>query len=283
MPSTSTIRQQLTVPGPVPIHVDIHDGEGPALVLIHGISGSGDTWLPVVPALGQHFTPVTIDLRGHGRSGKPAHGYLYDAYIGDFDRVLETLELEHPLILGHSLGGLIALWWAARYPARAAALVIEDSPLHSGEDFRAAFDNWIQLNAMSVEELRAHYAEANPRWKAEVVQHRAEQMTSTAPAVFSELRDDSMANHGVDRIAEIEHIESSALLIHGDIETGGMVRPHDALDFERRLGNAVRARIPRGAHTLHLDVMREFLDLAIPFLRRHADAASHIPGHVLGT
>ena len=279
--TTSTVRQQLTVPGSVPIHTTIHHGSGPALVLIHGISSSGVAWLPVVPHLAEQFTPVTIDLRGHGRSGKPPSGYLYDDYIGDLDRVLDALALERPLILGHSLGGLIALWWAARHPDRAAALVIEDSPLRSGEDFRPAFDTWIRLNALPVEELIAHYTEAHPRWKPEVVRHRAQQMAETAPGVFTELKADSMANEGVDRLAEIEHVASPTLLIHGDVETGGMVSLDDATAFARRLPNAERARIAGGAHTLHLDVMREFLALAVPFLQRHAADASHIPDRVL--
>lgn len=266
----------LTVPGDVPIHVAVHPGAGPTLVLIHGISGSGEVWLPILEELGKHFTPVTLDLRGHGASGKPEHGYLYDDYIGDLDRVLAHLNIDRPLIMGHSLGGLVTLWWAAQHPRRGAALVIEDSPLRSGEGFRDAFDNWIHLNGMPEAELRAHYASEHPHWKDAVVDRRATQMVATAANVFVELKDDSMANHGVDRIAEIECITSPALLIHGDIETGGMVRADDAEAFGRRLPNASVVRIPGGNHGLHLDHMREFLAAAMPFLQQHADGASHL-------
>jgi pimeloyl-ACP methyl ester carboxylesterase len=273
---TTETRTDITVPGTVPIHLTIHPGSGPALVLIHGISSSGAVWLPVVEALGERFTPITLDLRGHGASGKPASGYLYDDYIGDLDRVLAHLGLERPLVMGHSLGGLIALWWAARHPRRAAALVIEDSPLRSGEDFRPAFDNWIRLNGLPKHELRAHYAGENPHWKPQVVERRTEQMHVTAPAVFAELKADSLAHHGVDRLAEIEHIESPVLFIHGDVETGGMVHAEDAAALDRRLANATVARIRGGNHGLHLEHIREFLALAVPFLERHAASASHL-------
>lgn len=266
----------IEVPGEVPIHATIHPGRGPALVLLHGISSSGDVWLPLIGELGNQFTPVTIDMRGHGKSGKPEHGYLYDDYIGDLDRVLDYLGLDTPLIMGHSLGGIVTLWWAARYPDRAAALVIEDSPLRSGEDFRAAFDDWIHLNGLSREELRDYYAGDNPHWRDDVVERRTDQMHVTAPNVFAELKADSMAHHGVDRIREIEHITSPTLLIHGDLDTGGMVHPEDADAFEQRLANAQVLRIRDGNHGLHLDYMRPFLAAAVPFLQEHIAAASYI-------
>lgn len=264
------------VPGDVPINLTIYDGNGPALMLIHGISGAGATWCPVIDELTGSFTPVTIDLRGHGNSGKPGAGYLYDDYIGDLDRVLDHLGLDHPLIMGHSLGGLIALWWAAQHPNRAAALVIEDSPLRSGEDFRSAFDGWLHLNAMPTEQVTAHYAAEYPKWRAETAQLRAEMMTSTARNAFAELRADSLANHGVDRISEIEGVTSPVLLIHGDIKSGGMVHPDDADAFERRLVNALTHRIPGGSHGLHTDHTRAFLAAAMPFLKEHASAADHL-------
>lgn len=270
-PSTTDI-----VPGDIPIHLTVYEGTGPALLLLHGISGTGAAWWPIIDDLAESFTPVTIDLRGHGNSGKPEAGYLYDDYIGDLDRVLDHLGIDHPLIMGHSLGGLITLWWAARHPGRAAGLVIEDSPLRSGEDFRSAFDGWIHLNALPTRQVAAHYAAEHPKWKPETAQRRAEMMTSTARNVFAELRADSLANHGVDRIAEIEGVSSPVLLIHGDLESGGMVHPDDKDAFQRRLANASTHRIQGGSHGLHTDHARAFLAAAMPFLKEHASTADHL-------
>lgn len=252
------------------IAVRTWEGNGPALLLIHGISSAGSVWNPIIPALAAEFTPIAIDQRGHGASDKPESGYLYDDYITDLDGVLDTLELEHPLIIGHSLGGIVTLWWAAKHPNRAAALVIEDSPLHSGQDYMPAFDEWLMLNAMPEEDLRAHYAEEYPRWPPELVLERARLMAKTARNVFAELRADSLAHDGVDRIAEITGIQSPTLLVHGDLEGGGMVAPEDAAAFERRLGNARSIRIAGGGHTLHREHKDEFLAAILPFLRQHA-------------
>jgi 2-(acetamidomethylene)succinate hydrolase len=245
-------------------------GNGPPLLLIHGISSAGSVWNPIIPRLAREFTPVAIDQRGHGASDKPETGYLYDDYVGDLAGVLDALGLDRPLIVGHSLGGIVTLWWAARYPDRAAGLVIEDSPLHSGEDYMPAFDEWLMLNAMPEEDLRAHYAEAYPEWPPELVLERARLMAGTARGVFAELRADSLAHHGVDRIAEISGISSPVLLIHGDLEAGGMVTPEDAAAFEDRLANAASVRIPGAGHTLHRERPDDFLGVALPFLRQHA-------------
>ncbi len=249
------------------------EGHGPPLLLIHGISSAGSVWNPIIPALAAEFTPIAIDQRGHGASDKPESGYLYDDYIADLDGVLDALRLDHPLIVGHSLGGIVTLWWAAKHPDRAAALVIEDSPLHSGQDYMPAFDEWLMLNAMPEEDLRAHYAEEYPEWPPELVLERARLMANTARNVFAELRADSLAHDGVDRIAEISGIQSPTLLVHGDLDAGGMVAPDDALAFEKRLGNANAIRIAGGGHTLHRERRDEFLAAILPFLRQHAGNA----------
>jgi pimeloyl-ACP methyl ester carboxylesterase len=256
--------------GPIELAVTEYDGNGPRVLLIHGIGSSGGAWNNIIPRLAEEFSPVTIDLRGHGESDKPDHGYLYDDYIGDLEAVLAALGMDRPLLIGHSLGGIITLWWAAKHPDTAAALVIEDSPLRSGTDFRPAFECWLEFNALTEDEAFARYKEEHPQWTDEIARLRAHQITSTARPVFSELYADSMAHQGVDRIAEITGVTSPVLLIHGDLEAGGMVHPGDAVSLEERLPNAEAVRLPEANHRIHAERADVFLDLAIPFLKAHA-------------
>lgn len=249
------------------MHVTTYVGNGPELLLIHGIGSSSAGWDPVIDDLAGSFSPITVDLRGHGQSEKPESGYLYEDYVGDIEGLLRELDIPNPRIIGHSLGGILTLWWAAKHPSPAASLVIEDSPLRSGEDFRPAFDGWLELNAMPLDALRAHYASENPGWSPEMVEARAWDMNNTKRAVFEELRADSLSNEGTDRIEEIENITSPVLLIHGDDETGGMVHPEDIVAFPQRLPNARTHRIPGGNHTPHRSSRDEFLAAAIPFLK----------------
>lgn len=268
---TTVARPRTITAGIIAIHTVYYEGNGPELLLIHGISSNGGGWDPVIDDLSQHFSPITVDLRGHGHSDKPDSGYLYDDYISDLEHLLIEMDMEHPLIMGHSLGGIITLWWAARHPSQAKALVIEDSPLRSGEDFRPAFEEWLRLNAMPYDELvRLNRAE-HPEWPEDMAASRAHAMSVTKRAVFKELMADSMNNHDVDRIAEIEGIGSPVLLVHGDYQTGGMVHPDDVDGLQRRLANARTVRIPGGSHTLHRSSKEAFLAAAVPFLLEHAD------------
>lgn len=270
MTVSTPARSRMIDLGTISLNVTQYDGNGPRLLLLHGIGSNGDSWNPVIDDLAAHFSPMTVDLRGHGRSDKPESGYLYAQYIGDIERLLAALSWEKPLIIGHSLGGIIALWWAARHPTQAGAIVAEDSPLRSGEDFRSSFDGWLRLNAMPYEELVTYYTIENPEWPREISEARAHGMVNTKRAVFQELRDDSLANHGKDRISEIESIASPVLLIHGDYQTGGMVHPADIDALPNRLPNAQTIRIPGGGHVLHRSSRGEFLAAAVPFLLNHA-------------
>jgi pimeloyl-ACP methyl ester carboxylesterase len=263
-------RSHMIDTGAVTLQTTHYEGNGPRLLLIHGISSNGGGWDPVIDKLARHFSPVTVDLRGHGQSGKPESGYLYDDYIGDIEKVLVALDMENPLIMGHSLGGIITLWWAARHPDQAKALVIEDSPLRSGEDFRPAFEEWLRLNAMPYEELVELNVAEHPEWPRDMAESRAHAMSVTKRAVFEELMADSMANEGIDRLGEIEGITSPVLLVHGDYQTGGMVHPEDIAALPQRLSNARTVRIPGGGHTLHRSSKEEFLAAAVPFLLEHA-------------
>ncbi|MDQ3656447.1 MAG: alpha/beta hydrolase [Chloroflexota bacterium] len=242
-------------------------GAGPPLLLIHGIGSTGASWESAIPALAEVATPIALDLRGHGDSARPDHGYLYDDYIDDLDGVLDTLGIERPLLMGHSLGGIVALWWAARHPDGAAGVVVADSPLRSGYDFAPAFGGWLRQNAMPVQELAVWYAAEHPDWTPDRARSRAEVMTGTARNVFVELRADSLAHDGVDRLAEIAHVTSPILLVRGDPETGSMVVPADADAFEARLPNARVARIPGAGHALYRTHSSEFAGAVLPFLR----------------
>ena len=122
-------------------------GSGPALVLIHGITSGRWTWGSVVDRLAEDYELFIYDQRGHGQSQKPNHGYQLTDYAGDLDIVLDHFGIARPLIIGHSLGGMVTLEWAIGQPDRAKAIVIEDSPMRRGGDETGElFDGWIALN-----------------------------------------------------------------------------------------------------------------------------------------
>ena len=164
-----------------------HPGR-PAVVLLHGLGSRGSSWWPVIDPLAAHFHLYQLNLRGHGGSGKPESGYAIEQFAADLDAVLDALGVDEPRIMGHSLGGLVTLIWASEHPRRAAALVLEDPPLHTEPEVLGSFDGWQQLAALTLQEAAALYRQEYPDWTDEDCLRRAESITSTAPGVFAELR-----------------------------------------------------------------------------------------------
>jgi pimeloyl-ACP methyl ester carboxylesterase len=238
----------------------------PPLVLLHGIGSRAVSWWPVVDALASRFHLYAPDLRGHGGSAKPANGYLLPDYAADLAAFLDALGLERPRLLGHSLGGLVALRWAVDHPDRAAAIALEDTSLSGGARVAPAFDGWLALSRLSIEEAAAYYAREHPDWSPADRRRRAESITSTAPGVFEELRDEALRPNPPDRLAGLEAIRSPVLLVHGDLAAGGMVVPAEADRFVEIVGRARSVRIPGAGHNLHRDATGEFLAAVVPFL-----------------
>ena len=99
-------------------------GEGPVLLLLHGIGDSSWTWRDVVTALARDFTVIAPDLLGHGRSDKPRADYSVAAYANGMRDLLGVLGVERATVVGHSLGGGVAMQFAYQYPERVDRLVL---------------------------------------------------------------------------------------------------------------------------------------------------------------
>ncbi len=102
-------------------------GEGPAILLIHGIGDSSATWTDLIPHLAQTNTVIAPDLLGHGRSDKPRADYSVAAYANGMRDLLAVLGIERATVIGHSLGGAVAMQFAYQYPQMVERLVITSS------------------------------------------------------------------------------------------------------------------------------------------------------------
>jgi pimeloyl-ACP methyl ester carboxylesterase len=103
------------------------DPDNPVLVLVHGVAGSSQTWEEVIPALARDYTVIAPDLLGHGESAKPRGDYSLGAYASGLRDLLAVLGHDRATIVGHSLGGGIAMVFAYQFPERTERLVLIDS------------------------------------------------------------------------------------------------------------------------------------------------------------
>ncbi len=103
-------------------------GEGETLLLLHGITSNLRSFVGLVRVgLQQYYRLIIPDLRGRGMSDKPLHGYTLQDHAEDITGLLDALELDQVVLVGHSFGGLLSWYLARYYPTRVKKVIILDS------------------------------------------------------------------------------------------------------------------------------------------------------------
>lgn len=205
------------------VHVE-RRGRGPAIVFVHGMGVSSASWKAQMDALEDRFTVVAWDLLGHGRSPVPHDESLYsrDEALADLDDVLAELRdvPEKPVLVGHSLGGYLALAYAATRPDGIRGLVV----LATGPGFRdpEKRERW---NARS--RRNAHRFGVEPRVAGLNLQH------------------DSLV---MDRLPEIS---TPTLALSGSADDPSYARSAELL--ARKMPNARSLEVAGGEHLMHED------------------------------
>lgn len=98
----------------------------PAVILLHGLTGCGLLWREVAESLSDAFDVLAPDLRGHGRTDKPANDYSSEAFAADILALMGQVGLERAALVGHSAGARVAWYVAFKQPDRVSKLVVED-------------------------------------------------------------------------------------------------------------------------------------------------------------
>lgn len=114
------------------LHIAGDVGDGPVIILLHGIASSAATFKNLVPLLSERYRCISIDLLGFGESPAPADAqFTVEEHVAAIDATIRSLRLRAPFILvGHSLGALLASRYAARHPAQVSRLVLVSPPIY---------------------------------------------------------------------------------------------------------------------------------------------------------
>ncbi|MFC5730483.1 MULTISPECIES: alpha/beta fold hydrolase [Nocardioides] len=99
-------------------------GEGPALLLLHGLACDHSTWAPVIDKLAKKYTVIAPDLLGHGLSDKPRADYTLGGYANGMRDLLTVLGIDKVTVVGHSFGGGIAMQFAYQFPERTQRVML---------------------------------------------------------------------------------------------------------------------------------------------------------------
>ena len=128
-PSAELADRFLSVHG-VNIHYLDTPGGSPPIVMLHGLSANAHCFAGLIAAgLSPTFRVVAPDLRGRGRTDKPATGYTMADHAGDVLALLDALGLDRVILVGHSFGGYVAIYIASNFPERVDKLVVIDAAI----------------------------------------------------------------------------------------------------------------------------------------------------------
>jgi pimeloyl-ACP methyl ester carboxylesterase len=128
---TMTVRMSAVEPKMIPLHGRqlryVEAGSGPVLLMIHGMAGTYENWQAVIEPLAQRYTVIAPDLPGHGNSESGAGDYSLGSLASGLRDLLITLGYDRATLVGHSLGGGIAMQFAYQFPEITERLVLVSS------------------------------------------------------------------------------------------------------------------------------------------------------------
>lgn len=234
-------------------------GEGPPLIAAHGLYDDGRRWVPVFSALADRDC-VAYDARGHGRSAAPDWGYGVDDRVADCVGLIDALNLDDPILLGHSVGGATVARVAAAHPDLPRGVVLEDPAAWrddppAGPDGRA---RWVRERVTdradrSVAALAAEYDE----WEPDQARRLAAADRACHPRIAN------VARHGYPPVADsLADVTCPTLVLKG----GDEAESDAAVRARRHLAAMDNGRLVRFSDAGH-HVFRDAFDSAMAELR----------------
>jgi pimeloyl-ACP methyl ester carboxylesterase len=249
---------------------------GPPLLLLHGITENWQTFSLLIPHLAGRWQIFAIDLRGHGKSGRVANRYRVMDYAQDIICFVEKQIGQPAVILGHSLGALVASYVAAHQPKLVKAVILVEPPLHlQHTPLKDIPDGPYNAFEQVVEIIRANPSpqaieqgliKVFPTGNSDAHRARAEVLSQLDPgALRAYLENQTLA--GLELDAFLSGIESPTLLIQGNPELGAALFDEDVKRALALLRKGASVRIPAGGHMLHrthpeviVDALNKFID-----------------------
>jgi pimeloyl-ACP methyl ester carboxylesterase len=239
-------------------------GDGPPLVLSHGLTDNGLCWSRLATALAPAFDLIMLDARGHGESSGFEGVEVRDP-ARDLSEAIDALGLNAPMLMGHSVGARATAACAAARPGLAAKVILEDPPLvpptvsTSIEPRALRFRNQVErFRAMTPEEITALGRAQSPLW------HDDDFPAWTASK--RQVDPDAMPVYATRWQDEIAALTCPTLLIRGDAEAGGMVTPTLADEAAALNPNVEVVHIPGAGHNVRRENFEAYLAAVRAFL-----------------
>lgn len=261
-------------------------GAGEPVVQIHGAGFGHFNFDPATPELAEHFQVIDFDMRGYGQSDRPVQHYDMEVWADDVAGLLDALELEQAHVHGTSMGGMIAIVFAGKYPERTTSVVINCAAAKLGPSGRLIFKNWIDIANLDPDGPGSRLLAELITWQALSRRFLAEQgEEALATTIQTILRDSNrlevftaacQAMCDMDIRAWLPRITSPALVLGGDEDVmtpwdqGPGAAGQEAI-FQGIAG--AEKHVVRGSnHSTIFDNSAEHNRVVIDFFTRHSVA-----------
>jgi pimeloyl-ACP methyl ester carboxylesterase len=247
---------------------------GPLLIMLHGMAASWQVFETTVPFLAVRWRVVAADLRGHGRSGRVPDRYQLTDYARDIAALHRHLSDEPTVVVGSSLGSMVAIALAAERPSMVRAVVLEDPPLGfaSGAPgaMQTAHAGMVETRDLvaaghSVPELvRILTAQARDQ-DGVSIRRRAANLSKLDPDVLTTYVEDR-CYIGFDLGERLRRVTCPALLLQGNTALGGALSDSEARWAASLMSDCVHVSLPEAGHGIRGALPDRYRSLVTGFL-----------------
>jgi esterase len=247
-------------------------GAGQPLIILHGLFGSGDNWTTFARSIASHgFCVYMTDLRNHGRSGW-SDEHNYSVMAADVMELIHAEQLQHVVVLGHSMGGKVTMQLAVDFPDAVEKIIVADiGPQHYGPHHQQILQGLLSLDFSKIksrgeadEQLALYIEDTGTRqfllkslyWKTD---------TELALRFNLEVLNKKIEEVGKE-ITSSQPISVPALFIAG--EKSNYLKPDDEQDIRLLFPNSEIIFIPGAGHWIHADQPALLMEAVLKFLKR---------------
>lgn len=246
-------------------------GEGRPLVILHGLFGLSDNWVSVGRTLSDKYRVIIPDARNHGQSPH-SHIFGFPSMEEDLQSLLDDLEIERVILMGHSLGGKTSMFFALHHPERVEKLIVVDISMRKYPPNR---DHQMLLEAM----MAVDFATVSSR--SDVERQLSEKVSDTRLLQFLMKNIYRKTPTSFGWRLNLEVINESLLSVFEGVNPGGIffgpalfirggrsnyISDEDWDDIKMKFPGAALQTIALGTHWVHADAPGEFLGIVSDFL-----------------
>lgn len=251
-------------------------GSGQPMIILHGLLGMSDHWIPLAKKFPENFHVIVPDLRNHGQSSHDSE-FNYEAMQSDIIELLQELGIKKSVFIGHSMGGKLAMLLALSHPAMVEKLIIADIspvayPLDADHEMMQVFNKINPETAQSRNELQQMITETttDPLLQGLIVKN----IIAGINGSFRWKPDMNSISRNLERIFDFPDLKNvsynkPALFIKGS--RSNYIRRKDFQTINMLFTSNRILTIENAGHWLHAEKPNEFFQICIDFLKPETD------------